>query len=522
MSVDAILVIGWEGPAHMSATDRRWTIALRRAWKDGTLWPWCLAAVAAACGYGVATVFHPGYLSADSNTQLWQALGDEPVNDWHPPVMALAWRGLIAITGDFSVMAAVQAAVLWGTLWVLARLVWKWTGSRGLSLAVLGVGFAPHIMNLTGVVWKDVHLAYALLAVFALALTVRELPRERTRTRWALLVLGLLFLTYAALVRKNGIPATVPVFALLVLAAWPSPGRRRWLAATGVFLAALMGGSVAVDAATDPLTTRVYAVIPVDDLVHVLTPDQVRSAAEQAGADPDLRDRLVTAATTCQKRGITSDGYLQCFPQRRPFDVTYLDRRADVLVRMWTRQMPKHWKGYAEYRTRVFTKLLFQSNQTFWNGTHVNAGARLHPEVRRQPLNDTLRFALRNYVTGFARDLPMLFQGWFWLAVALLLVLRRRWAAPCAREIRLLGASALLYVLAYLPTAPESNYRYVYWPALAGTVALTLVATTWAARRRAAAAGPTGEPDARPAVPAAGRAPEAAPAGSRGDAGVAV
>lgn len=506
----------------MSGTVDRWTIALRRARTAGTRWPWCLAAVAAACGYAVATVFHPGYLSADSNTQLWQALGDQPVNDWHPPVMALAWRIIIRITGDFSSMAALQAAMLWGTLWVLARLVWKQTGSRGLSLAVLAVGFAPHIMNLTGVVWKDVHLAYALLAVFAIALTVRQLPPGRVRTRWALLVLGVLFLAYAALVRKNGIPAAIPVFALLVLAAWPAPGRRRWLAATGVFVAVVLAGSAGVSAATAPLATRVYAVIPVDDLVHVLTPAQVRSAAEQAGADADLRDRLVTTAVNCQKRHITSDAYLQCFPQRRPFDVTYLNQRADVVVRMWAQQMPRHWKGYAEYRVRVFSKLLFQSNQVFWNGTHVNAGARLHPEAQKEPLNDTLRAALQNYVTGSARDLPMLFQGWFWLAVSLVLVLRRRWAGPYSRELRLLGASSLLYILAYLPTAPESNYRYVYWPALSGTVALTLIATAFAARRRTAADGAAGEPDTRPAVPPAGRAPDAAPAGPREDADAAV
>ncbi|MFE4956864.1 hypothetical protein ACFRCW_22860 [Streptomyces sp. NPDC056653] len=506
----------------MSGTVDRWTTTLRRAWRAGTLWPWCLAAIAAACGYAVATVFHPGYLSADSNTQLWQALGDEPVNDWHPPVMALVWRIIIQITGDFSAMAALQAAVLWGTLWVLAQLGWKKTGSRGLSLAVLAVGFAPHIMNLTGVVWKDVHMAYALLAVFAIALTVRELPQDRTKTRWALLVLGVLFLAYAALVRKNGIPAVIPVFALLVLAAWPAPSRRRWLATTGVFVAVVIAGSAGVSAATAPLATRVYAVIPVDDLVHVLTPAQVRTAAEQAGASADLRDDLVTTAVNCQKQHITSDAYLQCYPHRRPFDVTYLNQHADVLVRMWMQQMPQHWKGYAEYRVRVFTKLLFQTNQVFWNGTHVNAGARLHPEVQKEPLNDTLRSALQNYVTCFARDLPMLFQGWFWLAVSLVLVLRRRRTGPYTRELRLLGASSLLYILAYLPTAPESNYRYVYWPALSGTVALALIAITFVARRRAAADGPAGEPDAHPTVPSAGRAPEAAPAGPREDADVAV
>ncbi|MFD7866825.1 hypothetical protein [Streptomyces sp. NPDC059783] len=496
----------------MSGTVDRWTTALRDARRAGTLWPWWLAVLASACGYAVATVFHPGYLSADSNTQLGQALGDEPVNDWHPPVMALAWRAVIAVTGDFAAMAALQTALLWGSLWVLARLVWKHTGSRGLSLAPLAVGFAPHLMNFTGVVWKDVHLAYALLAVLAVALTVRDLPPERTRTRWALLALGLLLLGYAALVRKNGLPATLPFLALLTLAARPAPGRRHWLAAAGAFLAVVLAGGAAVDAATSPLPTRVYAVIPVDDLVHVLTPEQVRTAAERAGASPGLRDGLVTAATDCARRGITSDAYLQCFPHRRPFDVTYLDRNADVLVRMWTQQMPRHWKGYAEYRVRVFSKLLFRSNQVFWNGTRVNAGVEVNPVARREPLNDTLRAALGNYVTGAHRDVPMLFQGWFWLAVSLVLVLRRKWAGPFGSELRLLGASSLLYILAYLPTAPESNYRYVYWPALAGTVALTLVAVGHAARRRAAPGAPAGTTSARPAVPQAGGSPETVPA----------
>ncbi|WP_328887081.1 hypothetical protein [Streptomyces sp. NBC_00316] len=483
------------------------TKALRGAWRHGTLWPWCLAAVATVCGYAVATVFHPGYFSRDSKYQLLQALGDQPVSDWHPPVLALVWRILIRTTGAVSAMAALQTAVLWGSLWVLARLVWKKTGSRGLSLAMLAVGLAPHIMNFTGVVWKDVHLAYALLAACAVALTARELPEGRTRTRWALLVLGVLFIVYAGMVRKNGLPAVFPVFALLVLAVWPAPGRRRWLAAIGVFVAVTVAGSAGVSAATHPLATRVYAVIPVDDLVHVLTPAQVRTAAEQAGGSADFRDRMVTAAIDCRKRNIPSDAYLQCFPYDRPFDVTELSRHADVLVRMWTQQMPKHWRGYAEYRVRVFTKLLFQDNQFFQNGTYPEPGGRLHEIAAENPVNETLRSALQNYVTGSVRYLPMLFQGWFWLAVSLVLVLRRRWPGPYSRELRLIGASSLVYLLAYLPTAPESNFRYVYWPVLSGTVALLLIASAYVARRRAAAKGGAEEPDALPAaVPSPARA----------------
>jgi uncharacterized membrane protein len=482
------------------------TAALRGAWRHGTLWPWCLAAIATLCGYAVATVFHPGYFSADSNYQLLQALGDQPVSDWHPPVLTLVWRSLLGTTGALSAMADLQTATLWGSLWILARLVWKKTGSCGLSLAMLAVGLAPHIMNFTGVVWKDVHLAYALLVACAIALTARELPEDRTRTRWALLVLGVLFIVYAGMVRKNGFPAVLPVFALLVLAAWPTPGRRRWLAATGVFIAVTVAGSIGVSAATHPLATRVYAVIPVDDLVHVLTPAQVRAAAEQAGGSADFRDRMVTAAIDCQERHITSDAYLECYPRKGPFDLMELSRNADVLVRMWTQQMPKHWKGYAEYRVRVFTKLLFQSNQSFLNGTHLPPGSRLPEIAKKAPPNETLRSALQNYVTGSVRDLPMLFQGWFWLAVSLVLVLRRRWSGPYSRELRLIGASSLVYILAYLPTAPESNFRYLYWPALSGTVALMLIASAYMARHRAAAGGTAEGLDAQPAVPSPTRA----------------
>lgn len=478
------------------------TAAMRGAWRHGTLWPWCLAVIATLCGYAVATVFHPGYFSADSAYQLLQANGDQRVSDWHPPVLALVWRILLGTTGTFSTMAALQTAVLWGALWTLAHLVWKKTGSRGLSLAMLAVGLAPHIMNFTGVVWKDVHLAYALLVVCAIALTARELPADRTRTRWALLVLGVVFLVYAGMVRKNGFPAVLPVFALLVLAAWPVPGRRRWLAATGVFVAVTVLGSIGVSAATHPLATRVYAVIPVDDLVHVLTPAQLRAAAEQAGGTADFRDRMVTAATDCQKRRLTSNAYLECYPRKGPFDLMELSRNSDVLVRMWTQQMPKHWKGYAEYRVRVFTKLLFRSNQPFLNGTRLPPGSHLPESAEKAPPNETLRAALQYYVTGAVRDLPMLFQGWFWLAVSLVLVLRRRWPGPYSRELRLIGASSLVYILAYLPTVPESNFRYLYWPALSGTVALLLCAGSFMARHRVRPGDTAEDLDAPPAVPA--------------------
>ncbi|MCX5387203.1 GtrA family protein [Streptomyces sp. NBC_00083] len=483
-------------PAPVPATVSRWTKDLNGAWRRGSLWPWCLGAVAALCALAVNAVFHPGYLSQDSADQLQQALGERPVTDWHPPVMALLWRILIHTTGAISAMAALQSAVLWATLWVLARLVWRRTGSRGLSLAMLAVGLTPQILTFTGVVWKDVHMAYALLAAVAVALTARELPPGRAGARWALLVLGVLFLAYAVLVRKNGLPAVIPVFVLLVLAVWPSPGRRRWLAASGILLVTTAVCSVGVSEATDPVATRQYAQIPLDDLTHVLTAAQIGPAAEKAGASADFRARLVTATAVCARRHVPADVYFNCYPRNPSLGVTELGRNADVLTRMWTQQMPGHWQGYIAYRARVFSKLLFQGNLPFYDGSTTRLDA-----LKSAPVNQTLMSTVRDYVLGFVRDVPMLFQGWFWFALSLVFALRRRWAGPYSRELRLLGASSALYILAYLPTAPQSNFRYVYWPALAGTVGVATVLIGHLARRRAAVTGPLGSGAAAPTAP---------------------
>ncbi|MFJ5834514.1 GtrA family protein [Streptomyces sp. NPDC093089] len=478
-----------EDPTHVPGSIERWTASLRAARRRGALWPWALATFAAVCAYAVSVVFHPGYFSSDSLVQLREALGETPMHDWHPPVMALLWKVLIDSTGAVSAMAALQAAVLWASLWLLAVLVWKRSGSRGLSLAMLAVGLAPHVVTFTGVVWKDVHMAYVLLAACAVALLARELPSGRARTRWALLLVGVLFLAYAVLVRKNAFPAVIPVFVLLVLALWPAPGRRRWLVATGVLVAVTAGANTAVNAVADPLPSRQYAQIPLDDLVHVLTPAQVRTAADRAGADPAFRDGLATAAATCQSKKIPSDAYFHCY--RRDIAPDPLSpRNVDAMVEMWTQQMPQHWKGYAEYRLQLFAKLLFQSNYPFQDGTRARP-ADQPDAIVDTPSNEMLRTTLRSYVLGFVRDLPFLFQGWFWLALSLVLALRRRWTGPYTRELRLLGASSVLYVLAYLPTSPESNYRYVYWPAIAGTVAVLLIVSAHVAGRRAKAAEST-------------------------------
>ncbi|MFJ5732359.1 hypothetical protein [Streptomyces paradoxus] len=446
-------------------------------WRQNGQWVWVLAAVAAVCCLGTVLVFAPGYLSPDSLDQLRQAEGKKPLTDWHPPVLSLVWRALIAVTGSIAAILVLQCLVFWAALWVLARCVWGLTASRGGSLAVLGLGLTPFVLTFVGVVWKDVHAAFALLAACAVAFTGLLLRDRglRPAVRWGLLWLGVLFLAYAMLVRKNAVVAAVPVFVMLVLALWGRPGRRTWVTCTAALVAGLAVPAAAISVFAAPLQTRQGAQIMLDDLVHVLSVEELRSA----DVPPALRDRLVASARECERVGALSDAYWACY--QRPADGLRGD--SGDITSLWLREMSGHVPGYLQYRLLLFTTLLFETDYAYKAGITRND---LGIEVAHPRLED----ALGTYVKGMIEDVPWLFRGWFWLAVALVLAVRPG-RGVFAMPVRALGISSAAYILGYLPIMPATDFRYVYWPAIACALGLLLL---WLGR---------GTPPPRPAGPGA-------------------
>lgn len=426
--------------------------------QDESAWIWELAIIAGACCLATTVVFSPGYMSADSISQLKQAMGDEPLNDWHPPVMSLVWRALIVVTGTPATMAALQSAILWAALWTIAWCVWELTASRAGSLAVLGLGLTPHVLTFVGVVWKDVHMAFALLATTAVALVGRRPGTGRPTLRWALLGLGALFLVYAVLVRKNAIFATVPIFVMLVLALWRKPGRRIWLISTAALAVGLIVPGIVISAIARPVQTSQGSQIMLDDLLHVLSADELRSAA----VSPDLRDRLATAARECHRVKSLSNSYFTCWER----DTSDLSVHSDQLTSLWTSEMASHLPGYLQYRLQVFSELLFKGSHEYESGIIANT-------LGLKPSHPRLEATLGTYVKGAVQDLPFLFRGWFWLTVGLALSVRPG-RGSFSMPVRALGVSAAVYVVGYLPIMPATDFRYLYWPAIAGTLGLLL------------------------------------------------
>ncbi|OEJ55098.1 hypothetical protein BGK72_34195 [Streptomyces agglomeratus] len=414
-----------------------------------------------ACCLATILVFSPGYLSHDSLYQLKQAIGMEPLSDWHPPVMSLAWRALIAVTGTPASMAVLQSVIFWAAIWVIACCVQDFTGSRSGALAVLGAGVLPHVLTFVGVVWKDVHMAFALLVTSAIALSGLRLRADRRAPRWALFSLGVLFLVYAILVRKNAVFAAIPVFVMLVLALWGKPAPRIWIITTAALVLGLVASTVAISIAARPVKTSQVSQIMLDDLLHVLSVQELESAA----VSPNLRERLVAAAKECDRVNALSDTYWTCYGRGKHGPFTAV-AHTDQISSLWVREMIRHVPGYLQYRLEIFSKFLFESRYQYHPGIAAN-------DLRLELHHPRLGRALQTYVDGAARDLPVLFAGWFWLTIAVVLAVRPG-SGTFAMPVRALGISAAAYVLAYLPILPVTNYRYMYWSAIACTVGVLL------------------------------------------------
>ncbi len=434
---------------HIGHFGHRW----RRAW--------VLTVAAAVCCLATTLVFSPGYLSHDSLYQLKQAMGLEPLSDWHPPVMSLVWRALIAVTGTPASMAVLQAVIFWAAIWVIACCVQEATASRTGALAVLGAGLLPHVLTFVGVVWKDVHMAFALLVTSAIALSGLRLRADRRALRWALFSLGVLFLVYAILVRKNAVFAAIPVFVMLVLALWRKPARRIWIVSTAALALGLVASTAAIAAVARPVKTSQVSQIMLDDLLHVLSVKELQSAA----VSPSLRERLVAAAKECDRINSLSDTYWTCYGrgERGPFTAV---AHTDQITSLWVSEMIRHVPGYLQYRLELFSKFLFEPRYQYHPGIAAN-------DLQLELHHPRLGRALQTYVDGAARDLPVLFAGWFWLTIAVVLAVRPG-SGTFAMPVRALGISAAAYVLTYLPILPVTNYRYMYWSAIACTVGVLL------------------------------------------------
>jgi hypothetical protein len=254
----------------------------------------------------------------------------------------------------------------------------------------------------------------------------------------------------------------------LLYRSWFPPRRPFALAVVvGAFVVGVGLTQVVINAAAHPLKTDQLSAIAIDDVIHVVPPD----ALERADLPGPLRAKLLAAQRLCTKKNSLMNGYWTCYGTGADGPFTPVAYHHE-LVAAWPGLMLERPAGYLQYRTEVYSQFLFHNRDYWQEGVLANS---MGITVERP----RMVASLRSYVVdGALRSFPWLFGAWFWLLVAVVQSLRARGASrswfgvlvPC------LGVSSLLYTLAYFPTAPATDYRYVYWPALAGTLGLVVMA----------------------------------------------
>lgn len=426
-----------------------------------------LLAAQAAIGLVLALVLiratAPGGITYDTSFQLRQATEEVGFNDWHPVIMALVWKALIAITGSVGSMAVVQVLLAWlgavltcyWLLVTLAKPAWSWAG---LSLLVL-----PFTVNILGTVWKDTQMAIALYLCIVLLLIATVRPR---RALW-LLSAAALFLLYAVLVRKNALVVAVPLVAVVCFlwararngAAWFG----RWILASGVslvvFVGLVFGVGAVISSATHATKNSQFTQVMLDDLIFAVPESAI---VKSSAIDDELRQHLLEARDQCEKDGAIWDAYWRCYGKGEKGDFTGI-AKAEQIQAIWLQEIPRHLGSYLDYRAQTFSAFLNTSTLQL-AGTQEFEGLDIHQEHPR------LFQALKYYVVDFAfQQAGWLFHGMTWLVFSVIglgVALRKRQRDWIAAAV---FAAGLLYLATYLPSAPAANYRYVF-PAVLTTL----------------------------------------------------
>ena len=380
-------------------------------------------------------------MSVDSVVQYGQGL-ERAFSNQHPPFGSMVFGVCGRIAGSPAGVLALQLAMIGCGFALLARPAARAFGASTILLTLAFLA-TPSTWAIAVVLWKDVLLAGALLLACA------AFRASCTATTLVLLVV-------AALLRHDAVFAAAP---LAVGAAWTAPALRWRSARLGAATLAIVAMLLAPRAVERAVGAR--DVWPVGQLfaydlagVYVREPEAfARSSLAHGITLDDIRQRY-TAFTA---------GPL-LFAQRpgdRVISFHGLAARRE-LAGEWMRVIRAHPRAYLAHRWSVFRALL---------GAHGGpAFAPYHEVIAPNPWRlemdrGRLYHALVS-VRNAARE-SFVFRGWFWVALSALGVAlgagrARRDAVPFW-----IATSGLAYALAHVGISVASEFRYVYWTALA-------------------------------------------------------
>jgi len=396
-------------------------------------------------------VFYPGFMSPDSLTQ-YASSKALVFNDWHPPIMSWAWSILNLFFRGPEGLLYFHLSLLWLGLYILFL---RYRDNK-YSWLILIIGFLPWVINFSGVLWKDVGMAFSLLLLAGIGVS------ERTPTR---VVLALMLLFYAVNLRHNAIFAAIPMVAFIVGRWFSSASKFKIIALTFATLVCIVAlGNTFNYEVLKSVKSNPSNYMMVDDLSYL-------SLINKKSLIPgipfsDIRD--CAAQEVGQTKLIGRDFCLskkESYIENNPFKVD--------LKTIWVTQVARAPIDYANYRLSAFAYLLRSPDTSPFYIWHPGIDEN-KMEIKQGRNGATI--LVEWLVKKTAETIPFVFKPYWWLWLSLMLLLLtfsvRRNASTST--IQALLISSIFYVLGYVPATPMADFRYVYWSVIATTLAAVL------------------------------------------------
>lgn len=413
--------------------------------------------------------FYPGLMSPDSLANLTGGR-ENYIHDINSPVMSYLWGWLDAIVAGPILMFVLQNLVFWSG----CAIFWQTNKQKSFGLALGLVLFAllPHILSQLTTVWKDVGLGASLFLASALVYQA-----DQTKSKIALFV-SPIFLFYAFAARLNAAPAVLPI------AVWSGFVACRTFEIGKTKLAPVAVGVIyffALSAAVYFVSYQITGGRTVYPSQQILLYDLAAISAERDEAffpEYVLRYENFSLERVKARYNVrsASDLIFPDVPQAGDLAVLPLTGNAEeisALRRKWYETVTAHPLIYLVHRGKVFaqlTGLAYSVTRPYWDIGFASSPAEFQGE------DNPAGKVLTGYFKIFRRPVmqTFFFRGFVWLLLSVFFLfqamknkLRADWEI-----IFVLSSSGLLFALAYFPTTPSTEFRYLFWSAISSTIVI--------------------------------------------------
>lgn len=393
------------------------------------------------------SAYWPGAMTTDSLIQYGEALS-RSYSDWNPPIMAWVWSWLLQWKDGPQLMLLFHFFMLFSAI---ALLYWTDARESMLSWLWLLLPVSPFVASISGVIWKDVGMAYAFFLAFAL---FHLGIRMQSYSSYMLFVLAFFFFLYAFLLRANAIMAAAPIIYYSCKIFYPEWQKiKTFIISCSVlgclfFLGKFINNSVLGAEKTNPTL-----IMQIDEIAATSRIAQKKLFFKESPAY-EISFEELPLVNAVKGNKIYGKVKLSDEVLRENWYWVIKEEPWAYLQAKW--ELFKNFSGFSLDKRMIFFFDIWENDYglTF--------------EQRE------ITTILRDYLM-VVKSIPLLFLPIFWIPIAgILFFLALKKNNRIGYEIRMLSGSALCYYLGYVLVTPTPEYRFIYWIVLS-TIAATIL-----------------------------------------------